>query len=79
MELVVTEGIDIWKVASGGQVDFRVTNSRWQEMKEEMAGCDEAGTVEKVLKHAERMASKQVTINRTQAEWFDEYVSCLFI
>ena len=75
MELVVTEGIDIWKVASGGQVDFRVTNSRWQQMKEEMTGCDEAGTVENILKHAEILASKRAAINRTQAEWFDEYVS----
>ena len=70
MELVLTEGIDIWKVASGGQVDFRVTNSRWQEMKEEMAGCHEAGTVENILKQAEIMASKCNT-----TEWFDEYVS----
>ena len=63
-------GIDIRKITNKWMVNFRVAQSQWQEIKEEMTGCREADSVEEILMQAE-----QVTVDRAEAGRFEEYVS----
>jgi len=68
--------VDIWKVSRGGNVDFRVSKSNWQEMVANLSTCRVAGNVEKILRSAERLDNKRIQMsNKTQLEWFEEYVS----
>ena len=66
--------MDVWHVGVGGAVDFRVSKDRFQEMEERLPGCREVDSVEKLLKQAEMLATKE-TANRTQSGWFEDYVS----
>lgn len=72
---MVADGVDVWHVGVGGSVDLRVSRERFREMKGRLPGCKEGGSVEELVRQAEMMATKQV-VNRTQADWFEEYVSC---
>ncbi len=73
---MVAEGIDVWKVAEEGRVDFRISKDQFKEMQKTLPQCRESGSVEEIVKRAERNAAKRVT-NATQDDWFERYVSCV--
>ena len=60
----------MWHVGEDGSVDFRVRREEFQEMKGDLPECREEGSVEELVREMER-----AHLNRTQQEWFDEYVS----
>lgn len=74
---MVADGVDVWKVGDEGTVDFRVSRDQFREMEKTLSGCKEAGSVEEIVRRAERMAAKQLTNRTRAAEWFEEYVSYL--
>ncbi len=74
-KLAVTDGIDVWRIGSGGKIDFRVTWTKWQEIKRGFPGCDASGYIDTILKNAHKVSAKEMPRNRTEVEWFDEYVS----
>ena len=60
----------MWHVGEDGSVDFRVRREEFQEMKGDLPECREEGSVEELVREMER-----THLNRTQQEWFEEYVS----
>ena len=68
------DGVDVWHVGTGGSVDFRVKSKEFQEMKQHLPECSEEGNVEELVRKMEQEMEKK-HLNKTQAEWFEEYVS----
>ena len=66
----LVETVDVWSVGSGGSVDFRVSSEDFQEMKGDLPECKVEGGVEELVRKMEKQY-----LNRTQQEWFEEYVS----
>lgn len=68
------DGVDVWHVGIGGSVDLRMSRHSFRRMKARLPGCREEGSVEGLLRQAEMLATKQL-VNRTQEDWFEDYVS----
>ena len=75
---MVADGVDVWKIRSEGNVDFRVSKNIFKKMEKTFSGCKEAGSVEEIVRRAERMAIKKQANRTNAAEWFEEYVSSSF-
>ena len=68
--LMESDDVDIWRIAAGGSVEFRVSAEQFQRMKGDLPECEEAGNVEELVREMEQRAP-----NRTvRQEWFEEYV-----
>ena len=69
------ETVDVWHVGVDGSVDFRVSSQQFQEMKGDLPECREVGSVEEIVGKAEQGSMSKRDLNKTQQEWFEEYVS----
>lgn len=74
---MAVEGVDVWQVGVSGSVDLRVSQARFKEMKGKLPGCREQGSVEELVRQAEMLVTRQ-PVNRTQQDWFENYVSSLY-
>ena len=76
--MLESEGVDVWHMGEGGSVDFRVTSEQFQRTKGDLPGCREVGSVEEIVRREEqRRAQRKKELNRSQLEWFEDYVSPL--
>lgn len=74
-KLAITDEIDVWRTGSGGTIDFRIARRKWQEIKGDFPGCAISGYIDTILKNAHKVSAKEMPRNKTQVDWFDEYVS----
>ena len=65
----------MWHVGTKGSVDFRISREEFQRIKGHLPECREGRNVEDLVREAEQMMTRKHSLNKTQLEWFEEYVS----
>ncbi len=72
--LLEGDGVDVWHVGAGGTVSFRISNEEFLKMKGDLPECRVERSVEELVREMEAEIHKE-SLNKTQQEWFEEYVS----